>query len=134
MEAAAKFIGRSLSNFLVEFDCKYIEWNFFATSHGKGAVDGVGAVIKRKVWQITKAKNIILHDALALFECARDHINGIHLTFISADEIERLSPPLTEKWKEVPSISGMHKLHYLSCEEDLQIKVARTAISSKRNI
>lgn len=129
-----KFIGRSLPNFLVEFGCKYIEWNFFATSHGKGAVDGVGAVIKRKVWQITKAKNIILHDALALFECARDHINGIHLTFISADEIERLSPPLTKKWKEVPSISGMHKLHYLSCEEDLQIKVARTAISSKRNI
>ena len=27
-----------------------IRWNFFATSHGKGAVDGVGGVLKRRAW------------------------------------------------------------------------------------
>ena len=28
-----------------------IKWNYFATSHGKGPVDGVGAIIKRFVLQ-----------------------------------------------------------------------------------
>ena len=27
-----------------------ILWNFFATSHGKGPVDGIGGSVKRHVW------------------------------------------------------------------------------------
>ena len=27
-----------------------IRWNYFATSHGKGAVDGIGGSVKRQVW------------------------------------------------------------------------------------
>lgn len=44
-----KFIARSLPDFISTFGCKVLECNFFASSHGKGAVDGVGATIKRKV-------------------------------------------------------------------------------------
>ena len=33
----------------------YITWNFFATSHGKGPVDGIGgSVFKRYVWMQAK--------------------------------------------------------------------------------
>lgn len=32
-----------------ELNITSMEWSFFATSHGKGAVDGVGATVKRKV-------------------------------------------------------------------------------------
>ena len=35
-----------------------IRWNFFATSHGKGAVDGVGGVLKRRAWNKVKARQI----------------------------------------------------------------------------
>ena len=28
-----------------------IRWNFFATSHGKGVVDGIGGTVKRSVWR-----------------------------------------------------------------------------------
>ena len=34
-----------------EFSMKLI-WNFFATSHGKGAVDGIGSMVKRSVWRV----------------------------------------------------------------------------------
>jgi hypothetical protein len=27
-----------------------IIWNYFATSHGKGPVDGIGGSVKRQVW------------------------------------------------------------------------------------
>lgn len=129
-----KFIVRSLPDFLNGFGCKSIEWNYFATSHGKGAVDGVGAVVKRKVWQLTKTNSINLHDALSFFECARDHINGVQLMYISSQQIEEHSIPLIEKWKALSNIPGIHKLHSISCNENSNIKVARTSSSSKRNI
>jgi len=32
-----------------------IWWNFFATSHGKGPVDGLGGSVKRSVWRHVKS-------------------------------------------------------------------------------
>lgn len=37
-----------------EFGLKIISYNFFATSHGKSACDGIGAVIKRTVRKASK--------------------------------------------------------------------------------
>lgn len=68
-----KVITRTLPDFVSEFDCKVFEWNYFGTSHGKGAVDGVGATIKRKVWQMTKTKHIILENAFSFYRCARNN-------------------------------------------------------------
>ena len=39
----------------MEHDLK-IRWNFFATSHGKGVVDGIGGTLKRTVWRHVKAE------------------------------------------------------------------------------
>ena len=33
-----------------------IRWNFFATSHGKGVVDGIGGAVKRAVWRHIRAE------------------------------------------------------------------------------
>ena len=33
-----------------EHDLK-MNWNFFATSHGKGVVDGIGGTVKRAAWR-----------------------------------------------------------------------------------
>ena len=34
----------------------HIHWNFFATSHGKGPVDGIGGAVKRYVWTAAKQR------------------------------------------------------------------------------
>lgn len=31
-------------------------WNFFATSHGKGVVDGLGGTVKRSVWRHVRSE------------------------------------------------------------------------------
>lgn len=126
-----KFIARSLPDFVSEFGCKVLEWNYFATSHGKGAVDGIGATIKRKVWQMTKTNNLILENALSFYECARNNVIGVNLIYISSEQIDMFSTSLTEKWKELPKIPGIHQIHFLSCSEDMQIKAAETAFSHK---
>ena len=37
----------------MEHDIK-LSWNIFATSHGKGVVDGIGRTVKRTVWRHIK--------------------------------------------------------------------------------
>ena len=58
-----------------------ISWHFFASSHGKGAVDGVGAVLKRKAWQKVKARQVIIRDAAEFTKAVGDgSIICIYLT------------------------------------------------------
>ena len=40
-----------------------IMWNFFATSHGKGPVDGIGGSVKHHVWTAVKTRKVIVNDA-----------------------------------------------------------------------
>ncbi|ELU11480.1 hypothetical protein CAPTEDRAFT_193886 [Capitella teleta] len=40
-----------------------LEWNFFVTSHGKGAVDGIGGTVKRSVWRYVKAGHASVQNA-----------------------------------------------------------------------
>jgi len=35
-----------------------IKWNFFATSQGKGVVDGIGGTVKRMVWRNIRCEKI----------------------------------------------------------------------------
>ena len=45
-----KYLFSNLYSWEQEHDFK-IRWNFFATSHGKGVVDGIGGTVKRAVWR-----------------------------------------------------------------------------------
>lgn len=64
--AASQFKNRhTLSNLLfTKYDFEIsTEWNFMATSHGKDAVDGVGAVLKQSLWRAVKGKRVVLNSA-----------------------------------------------------------------------
>lgn len=126
-----KFIIHSLSDFKIQFGCDTIEWNYFATSHGKGAVDGVGAVIKRKIWHLTKTKNICLNGALDFCRCAQEHIQGIKSLYVEESQI-KISPGIAEKWDNLPNLTGIRKLHWIFCDKNSEIHVAETAISLKK--
>jgi len=106
-----KYIFWSLADFRAIFGCKTIEWNLFATSHGKGTVVGVGAVVKRKVWFLTKAKNLILNDALALHNCTQQHITGVKILYVAADSINKMSTSIIKKWENTPNVPGIRTIH-----------------------
>lgn len=44
------------------------QWIFFAASHGKGAVDGLGGTVKRVAWTGMKSRKVILNSAEDLFQ------------------------------------------------------------------
>lgn len=129
-----KFILKSIPSFVNEFSCKYLEWNFFATSHGKGAVDGIGAIVKRKVWQVVKANELILPDAFSFYECAHKYVEGVNLLYVAAEEIETLSSILNEKWQNVQPIPKIKKLHTFAYHDSQYINISRTAYSLRDKI
>lgn len=127
-----KFIIRSLVDFSKQLGCTSVQWIFMGSLHGKGPVDGVGAVVKRKVWQITKSKNVVLPDALSFYNCAQNNV-GVKIYFMSSDEINKHSMlyNLDEKWKKGKNIPGISQLHYFCCDGQ-EVTAARTAYSEKK--
>ena len=47
-----------------------LTWYFFATSHGKGSVDGIGGTVNRSVWRATHAGSTVPCDAASNAEFA----------------------------------------------------------------
>ncbi len=54
------------------------EWAFFASSHGKGAVDAIGGTIKRNVWRAVKSRKVIVNTAEAFYKVSADHCHNGH--------------------------------------------------------
>ena len=73
--ASSQFKQRYLFSNLYEWEKEFsinLIWNFFATSHGKGAVDGIGGTLKRSVWRQVKANSLPPHNTKSYAEIAKD--------------------------------------------------------------
>lgn len=67
-----KYIAAMIPHFEAEFGLK-IFWNYFATSHGKGCIDGIGATAKTIVRKHIRARDQIVN-------CAADFVSAFHRT------------------------------------------------------
>jgi hypothetical protein len=76
-------------------------WTFTATEHGKGAGDGVGAVLKSTARRVTLSKNILLSTPKDFYELSRQHqletayasdkVNpSIHMFFRDTKEVQQV--------------------------------------------
>ena len=74
-------------------------WTFTATGHGKGAGDGIGAVLKSTARRVTRSKNILMSNAKDFYEFTQKQqletarrsnkdIPGVHVFFLESDEVE----------------------------------------------
>lgn len=91
---------------------KNIEWNFFATSHGKGPVDGIGGSLKRQVRQAVMAGTKEVRTA-AEFADAVDKESKIKVIVMDELEMnERVTAlNLQEIWKNAPNILPQPKFN-----------------------
>lgn len=67
-----KYIAAIIHHLEQKFGIQII-WNYFATSHGKGCVDGIGATVKSVVRSHIKARDSIVNSA-------RDFVESFKLT------------------------------------------------------
>jgi hypothetical protein len=89
----------------------HLQWNYFATSHGKGAVDGVGATIKRSVSSAVLTRKVsVVNDAKSFVEAATTACNlTTTVTLITEDHINEIYPQFHLEC--APTVPGISKVH-----------------------
>ena len=85
---ASQFKNRFMAAFLLHrsTNFKVITWNFFATSHGKGAIDGVGGSLKRSAWNKVKSRQAEIRNAEELAHVLQQS-STVDITYISEEAI-----------------------------------------------
>jgi hypothetical protein len=127
--AASQFKNKfALGNLLfhkVDFNCD-ADWSFFETTHGKGPVDGIGAEVKRSIWQSTLKGQAVVTNAEEFFEKAKKLTNKVNVIYLQSEKIEAVRGSLEERWSMLAkkSIQGTHGIHFV---EALNSAILRTA-------
>ena len=89
------------------------EWNFFATSHGKSACDGLGGTVKRLLTKASLqrpyADAILTSDAIMKF--CTENIPGIHFINVQPGIVEDYELKLKERLENAKTIAGTQKFH-----------------------
>ena len=104
-----------------------IIWNFFATSHGKGAVDGLGGTVKCSVWRFVKAGGNAPLDAMSYSEIAHQRNPNISIFFISSEDIEKKSDEMTEHWHQILPVPNTVKLHCIKTQGPDKLSVSNVS-------
>lgn len=97
-----------------------ITWSFFATSHGKGAVDGIGATLKRSAWTQIKSRQTTIKNAEQFANCVADKVKNVKIIYINKDSINDNRKQLSKIWQEtrVRKIPNLQLQHYLVASQD----------------
>lgn len=90
-----------------------LKWNFFATSHGKGVVDGLGGTVKRSVWRYVRSGKGNAATLMSFYKTAVERNPGMRVEFISKDAIEEKWEILEARWPSILPIPNTRKIHYV---------------------
>lgn len=88
-----------------------ITWNFFATSHGKGVVDGLGGTVKRSVWRQIRSGQTHITTAEQYAKIAGDRNPNIHVQFVAKSKVDEVKLFLDARWEGVRAVPQTHKMH-----------------------
>lgn len=112
------------------------EWHFFATSHGKGACDGVGGTVKRLASRasLQRPDDQQITTPFQLFQWAEQYFENISFEFCSKSEYEKEESALKKRFEKAATIKGTRLYHSfipldsnsiacreISCSEDFDV-------------
>ena len=93
-----QYIFHLLIYFRTKLNLKNLNWHIYATSHGKGAVDGIGGAVKRTVWpQTLNRDKEVVHSLNIFCDVAKERCQKVEIVKVTLDEI-------TEEAKEFDTI------------------------------
>ncbi|KAG8285742.1 hypothetical protein J6590_074475 [Homalodisca vitripennis] len=98
-------------------------------SHGKGAVDGIGGMVKRIVWRAVKGRKVFVNTPEDFYRVALEKCKEIRLLFVSKEEIDHNRKHLEERWGKIHQITGIQAMHHFQAYSDHEILISRTSKS-----
>ena len=102
-----------------------VHWHFFATSHGKWAVDGVGGEVKRMAWLDVLSGKKRIQCASECVECVQAKNTRIKIIHVMEADIENIKELLDERWVGIKAIPGTQKLHSIQVVELDKVRYAK---------
>ena len=89
------------------------QWHFSATSHGKGACDGLGGTVKRLAAKasLQRPYNEQIMTARQLFDWASTMIPAVHFDYCANEDYLKEQHNLEERFQASRTIPGTRKLH-----------------------
>jgi len=92
-----------------------IIWNYFATSHGKGCVDGIGATVKTIVRKHIRARNMLVNSSSEFVAAFNLTESTIAVEEVALKEFDAVNSDLDADTlflhaKNIQNISGMHQI------------------------
>lgn len=106
-----------------------LKWHYFASGHGKGAVDGVGGTVKRAVWSAVATRKLpYVNDANSFAKAASELCQlSTKITLIPKKEIDELFTSFNIS--DAETIKGISKIH---CVEPFNSDVVLKIYSSQQ--
>jgi hypothetical protein len=109
-------------------DC--FEWNFFATSHGKGPVDGLGGALKRLIRTKVLSRKAVVKDATDFAKgCDK---SAAEIIVITGDEIARQKDFLDQRWSTVSTLKGTQQVHSVIASSAYSVTHSRVSQNMDR--
>ena len=111
--AASQFKQRFLFRNLIHISNERkirLNWHFFATSHGRGVVDGIGGTVKRLLWLAVLAGGSC-RSAEDFIKIVRNKTNKINLFEITKADVDYSKVKLENIFKTTISIPQTLKMH-----------------------
>lgn len=112
------------------------EWHFFASSHGKGGCDGVGAILKRGARRASlqvNAENRI-DTPKTLFTWSAKYCKETAVFFSSKENYEKTAVDLQSRFKHCKTIKGTLQYHAIIPQTDGSFILKFTSMSSMSSI
>ena len=101
-----------------------IQWHYFATSHGKGCVDGIGGTVKRQVAERVKQIRAIVIDASSFYRATQLIQSTTNFYFISVEDIEQFFvAELKHIFENAVPVHGISSIHRI-CVKNGEIDTA----------
>ena len=110
--AAKHFKNRYAMAYLSHFERLYgapAIWNFTESYHGKGPMDGIGAVLKHNVYFSVLRGQVTVSNALDFFDAAQKITTNVTILFKSQDEVTERAPEFLKLWGDTRECKGILK-------------------------
>lgn len=117
-----KYVAAIISKFEIKFD-KKIYWNYFATSHGKGCVDGIGATAKNIVRKQVLARKYHINNATDFVNAFKLTASDIKVTEMTEEDFNNISQELnlSETFKSAKNIKNISSSHHLQVQNNVTV-------------
>ena len=114
-----------------DFEC-FTDWSFFATSHGKGPIDGIGGEVKRSVWREVLKGKAVFNDAFGFYQVASKLNAKINILYVSQTDIEGLTVNLQKRWDNSKTVVGTQAFHFIKPDGKDSVACGKNSIFTQK--